>query len=775
MALKALVVKAKRTLAKVLRPMMLPWLQALFDPEYVVRAAAKSAFTTALPPNKIADSFMYCREEILSGAEENIRHTVQTLCDPKLYTKEEADEMYDRTVSSTLLALAYVLESISPEQASDYFRGHEGLWGLPSFWKFSAHSSVLIRSAFYTIIRACCITVPRYLHHDTSPEESKLKIATSAVLGAFGDKDCSTHQQLWECVLVFLKVFPQSWTLVNLPKAILPRLWSFVRHAAYGSVEISHPCFVTFMELYVQAGGDYDMHTPMLENLWASLGVSGPRDPKHKELILDSLFECFKHGLVHFTRKDRVEDAKQLLKANLALAVRSIFGSEESCLPRAIMTIKVVKLLENLVQTRSLVILQEEIRTFVLELVLECASLRAPQADQVSHVTHFICNFSRDSESSTLFLSIAARLCLDAMSICEAVEHTEKLVSLKLLAEAVSWWGPQLFEVESLDSQDKSLHRYTPVSFCTDALFPILSSTLDAQRASDVIEGDALEVLTAAMIIAVNILREKERRATVWPQLLECVAGGLDAGLDPGSVQCRSLQALAVLLETVSRGSLMDGPWHCAKLDAIVLRCFDALCFREAGSSAPGILESARLTSVALHALSGPLRFSIGTEAEVALLSDTALTQLSESLVEFLHACAQRRQANLRGAALAVNEGAGPAALDMSERLISGLAGLCEGEGGEGGIPQRLRDLVGAVFALLGHSDGAAKAVSYQRTAAEGSRLRSRLGCRASDVWDACGRKTQVCAAWCGRAVSKNCIAGLEMLYSLGLHIRGVA
>ena len=68
-ALKALVGKVKRSLPKALKPMMLSWLKALFDPENVVRAAAKASFIAAFPPNKIADAFMYCRQEILDGVE----------------------------------------------------------------------------------------------------------------------------------------------------------------------------------------------------------------------------------------------------------------------------------------------------------------------------------------------------------------------------------------------------------------------------------------------------------------------------------------------------------------------------------------------------------------------------------------------------------------------------------------------------------------------------------------------------------------------------------
>ena len=746
-ALKALVGKVKRSLPKALKPMMLSWLKALFDPENVVRAAAKASFIAAFPPNKIADAFMYCRQEILDGVEENIKHTVQTLCDPKLYTKEEADEMYDRTISSSLLALAYVLESISPQQASEYFQGHEGIWGMSPLWKFSTHSSVLVRAAFYTLIRVCCIHAPQNLHNEAYPSESKLKTAIPVVLGSFGDKDSAGHQKMWECVLVFMKTFPSSWNIINLPKAVLPRLWSFVRHAAYGSVEISYPCLVTFIDLYVQAGGQLDLHSPMLENLWASLRVTGLRDPKQKECILDTYLECLKHGLVYMVRKEKVNEAKQLLENNVGLYLNVVFSSEECCVSRSLMTLKIAQTLEFLVEQKALVILQSDLREFVLSLVLNKSSLSSPSSDQAIHVTEFVCSFSRDSGSTSLFISIAARLCLDAVASARDADNQKQLILLKILASAVSWWGCRLFDQEALYPQDRTLHRHTAESFCKEELTRIISSNVTNQSSSDLIDGASLDTLSAAFVIAVNICKNDQLRHLVWPMLLECVIGDRESF----TIKCASLQALAVLMNTVIHDPGASGSWSCLQLDEIVLRCLCTLCFRTEGAPAPGILESARLAAVVLHSVPPGCRHhgkELSKQRDISLLSDAGLEQLAEHLIEYLRAAAQKRSANLNGKHFLINEGAGPAALDVSERLISGATVWLGGEASASdpfvAVSKHLSSMVDAIFALLGHSDGAAKSVPYHHSAAEGSRIRSRLGCRASEVWSLCGRDAKV-------------------------------
>lgn len=49
------------------------------------------------------------------------------------------------------------------------------------------------------------------------------------VLGSFGDKDPGGHAALWEMVLAYLKAHPSAWQACDGRKAVLPRLWAFLR------------------------------------------------------------------------------------------------------------------------------------------------------------------------------------------------------------------------------------------------------------------------------------------------------------------------------------------------------------------------------------------------------------------------------------------------------------------------------------------------------------------------------------------------------------------
>jgi hypothetical protein len=294
------------------------------------------------------------------------------------------------------------------------------------------------------------------------------------------------------------------------------------------------------------------------------------------------------------------------------------------------------------------------------------------------------------------------------------------------------------------------------MSFCIDELFQKISSILMTHESNDVLDNEALDMLASASLIAINILKNSDKRCLVWPNLLQCVIG--EQFWAAGQARCVRLQALGVILETLERTSagseaLVSG-WACSELDAIIIRCLNTLCFRTETESGPGILEAARLASVTKLALPlGPSalpspsgRKGVDGQQRLSLLSEQALLQLTNHIVVFLRAAARKQPAQVEGRAMAVNEAAGAAALDVAESLIlSSSTGVWKTPpGAHGGGAELLGDVVEAVFGLVGHSDQARLTAEYHHGPSEGARLRSRLGCRATEVWVSCGRDAQV-------------------------------
>ena len=100
---RAICGRVKKQVGRRIKTFMYPWLCARFDPEVNVRNAANLAFSGFFPQNKVGEALVFCKGEISRSLEDVMRHSVQTLCDPKSYTKEEAEETFARIISTSVL------------------------------------------------------------------------------------------------------------------------------------------------------------------------------------------------------------------------------------------------------------------------------------------------------------------------------------------------------------------------------------------------------------------------------------------------------------------------------------------------------------------------------------------------------------------------------------------------------------------------------------------------------------------------------------------------
>lgn len=76
-----------------------------------------------------------------------------------------------------------------------------------------------------------------------------LATAAPPMFGALADKESSNHGAMWEGVLRLAAALPESWSHVNVHKAMLPHLWSLLRHACWGSAPTSFPAVLPLIIL----------------------------------------------------------------------------------------------------------------------------------------------------------------------------------------------------------------------------------------------------------------------------------------------------------------------------------------------------------------------------------------------------------------------------------------------------------------------------------------------------------------------------------------------
>eukprot|EP01027_Heterolobosea_sp_BB2_P007515 GEZU01011178.1.p1 GENE.GEZU01011178.1~~GEZU01011178.1.p1 ORF type:complete len:324 (-),score=61.70 GEZU01011178.1:41-1012(-) len=191
----------KKHLAPHLKSIMGVWLCAINDTEREVRAAAKQAFDTAFARNKQLDAIQFCADEILAHVAENLKQTIQTLSDTKTMPPEVSDEIFNRVIRSSLMALYDVIDALPEAENQKHLSQYTDICdNNPQFWKFfSLKKFGDIRSAMYKIVTVMCKKTPSIIRDQLS------KLAPVILSTSFEEKDVKAHANVWEAILTFMK------------------------------------------------------------------------------------------------------------------------------------------------------------------------------------------------------------------------------------------------------------------------------------------------------------------------------------------------------------------------------------------------------------------------------------------------------------------------------------------------------------------------------------------------------------------------------------------
>ncbi|CAA0838114.1 E3 ubiquitin-protein ligase listerin [Striga hermonthica] len=295
-----------RDLAPHLKLLIGPWWCSQFDSIFEVSQAAKRSFQVAFPvQDRRVDALMLYSNEVFSYIEENLKLTPQSLSDIAT-ASDEMEEMHQEVLSSSLLALAAVLDAFFPWHSER--SALENMSGEPKtamkartlavstvgklfsshrhFQDFLKSQRPAIRSAAYSVLRSCIKNIPHAI------SEGDVKVLAGTILGSFQENNPACHASMWDALLLFTKTFPDSWTCVNVQKTILSRLWNFLKNGCYGSQQMSYPALVLFLEAVPsRAITGNNLFLEFFESLWAGryLSYSSHAD---LSLFFHALEEC---------------------------------------------------------------------------------------------------------------------------------------------------------------------------------------------------------------------------------------------------------------------------------------------------------------------------------------------------------------------------------------------------------------------------------------------------------------------------------------------------
>ncbi|XP_016541797.1 E3 ubiquitin-protein ligase listerin isoform X2 [Capsicum annuum] len=306
-----------RDVAPYLKSLMGPWWFSQFDSAYEVSQAAKGSFQAAFPAqDKRLDVLILYTSEIFRYIEENLKLTPQSMSD-KNVASDELEEMHKQVVSSSLLALATLLDVVvsaqseRPVSEAESKRASKAKVVAISFAEslssthklfrgFLKSQSSAIRSATYSVMRSLIKNVPHAI------KETDIIHLADAILGAFRETDPSCHSSMWDVILLFSQKFPESWSIIKVKKSALSRFWHFLRNGCFGSQQVSYPALLLFLDVVpAQAVEAQKFLLEVFQNLWAgrSLSYSSHLD---RLALFKAMKECF---LFSLKNSDRYSDS----------------------------------------------------------------------------------------------------------------------------------------------------------------------------------------------------------------------------------------------------------------------------------------------------------------------------------------------------------------------------------------------------------------------------------------------------------------------------------
>ncbi|XP_010256980.1 PREDICTED: E3 ubiquitin-protein ligase listerin [Nelumbo nucifera] len=301
------VITVGRGLAPHLKSLMGPWWFSQFDPVPEVYQSARRSLQAAFPAQeKRLDALSLCANEILLYIEENLKLTPQAISD-KVAPLDELEDIHQRVISSSLLALATLLDILlgmqvqrpgfenviaEPKNASKarttVISSAEKMFSTHKYFlEFLKSQSPGVRSATYSVLGSFIKHVPHVFN------EGNMKTLSVNILGAFQEKDPACHSSMWETILLFSKSFPDSWTLPNVQKTAVNRFWHFLKNGCYGSRQASYPVLIVLLDtIVVKAVHGEQFLLSFFQYLWDGRNPFNP-STADRLAFFNAFKECF--------------------------------------------------------------------------------------------------------------------------------------------------------------------------------------------------------------------------------------------------------------------------------------------------------------------------------------------------------------------------------------------------------------------------------------------------------------------------------------------------
>ncbi|XP_055621838.1 E3 ubiquitin-protein ligase listerin [Toxorhynchites rutilus septentrionalis] len=231
----AVVAKAGKHIAPFLKQLAPTWISAQYDTYAPAASLASKSFTSAFPPGKLREVFVFCEDEILDYYTKNLTvHTAITLSNPKSHTPEECENKYQRVLIASLQGYALYLSKLPKEQLQKSVAKNTTLLDNVKFWTYHKHKTPAVRSAWFEVVTAL-------LQHGPFLLEQHHQKVVSCVFQFMDETDPVVVAHVWSSIVLIQTTISDWHTHLNIDKAVFPKLWKVLKSGASGNAACVFP------------------------------------------------------------------------------------------------------------------------------------------------------------------------------------------------------------------------------------------------------------------------------------------------------------------------------------------------------------------------------------------------------------------------------------------------------------------------------------------------------------------------------------------------------
>ncbi|CAK9795315.1 E3 ubiquitin-protein ligase listerin [Anthophora quadrimaculata] len=311
----AVVKRVGKGIAMYLKQVAGTWFTSQHDTYPPAASAASNSFNNTFPQKKVIDAIVHCQREILTYICDNITmHTPQSLSVQKNVTPEEMEAKYQRVLVASLLGYSVYLKKVPIQEIEKMVDIHNKITSSNKFWKLVKYDTLPVKIAFFNVLTSLIENASVLLQ-----DEKKRTVTT--IMNSLDETEPALLSAIWESMLVTITKIEDWYSVVNIEKLVLPKLWRVLRSGGQSCPSIVHPNLLPFISQFPKLNVDpHYLYMNFFSNMRQGFSVKSVQTSRSEMFAVTTSFaECLRYSvLLNINNRDL---SSALLKEQLMPAI----------------------------------------------------------------------------------------------------------------------------------------------------------------------------------------------------------------------------------------------------------------------------------------------------------------------------------------------------------------------------------------------------------------------------------------------------------------------